>query len=324
MPNLARSPPLNKSLSMSESDIAKILTSGQPHTTDINITLRDNKRRRLSDEDVGRGLITSELESSNLRMIIREELKELFSTLQSQQNQRLDVLEQHIAGIKGQNDSIHKNNLEIEKSLEYVSNKLDVMQSTICRLEEDRNRIATDIAKIEDKCDSIERSMRKTSIQVRNVPKQTTETKETLFKMIYTLSSALKINLEKSELRDVFRVPTKQDQANSMIIIEFSSTLTKTNFLEAKRKFISNSIRYKTEQLNSNHLGLGGGKAEIYISDHLTPQASRLYHLAREFRKTMGYEFCWTSNGLVYLRKKQGDPYILVRGEAQLHLLKNK
>lgn len=83
-------------------------------------------------------------------------------------------------------------------------------------------------------------------------------------------------------------------------------------------------MKYKTEQLNSAHLGLDGPKTEIYISEHLTPSVSRLYFLAREFRKTMGYEFCWTSNGLVYLRKKQGDPHILVKSEVQLHQLRNK
>jgi hypothetical protein len=109
-----------------------------------------------------------------------------------------------------------------------------------------------------------------------------------------------------------------------MIVAEFSSTLTKGNFLMACKKYNSTAIKLKTEQLNSTQLGLEGPKTEIYFSDHLTPQASRLYFLARDFRKINNYEFCWTSNGLIYLRRKQGEPHIAINNEEQLQALMNK
>lgn len=142
--------------------------------------------------------------------------------------------------------------------------------------------------------------------------------------MIGKLSSTIGVTLEATELRDVYRLPTKPDQANTALVAEFSSTLIRDNFLTAAKNHKLASIRYKTEQLNSSHLGLEGSNSDIYISEHLTPLASRLFFLAREFRKTMGYDYCWTSNGLVYLRKKQGEPYVLIKSEDQLHLLKNK
>lgn len=145
-----------------------------------------------------------------------------------------------------------------------------------------------------------------------------------LFEMVRKLSATLEINMVNSELRDVYRVPTKPDQSNSAIVAEFSLTLLKESFLTATRNHRLSSIKSKTKQLNSSHLGLDGPKVEVYISEDLTPQASRLFYLSREFRKEMEYAYCWTANGLVYLRKKQGDPFILVRSEAQLQLLKNK
>lgn len=316
MPKVTRSPPLNKSHSMSESDVAKA-TVDPSILDESNVTQRDGKRRRISDSETA-------YERPDIRTIIREELREVLGALQAQQNMRLDSLEKQISKISNQNATTHKNNLEIEKSINFLSDKLDDIQSTISRLEEDRNILSGQISKIDDKCDAIERNSRKTSIQIRNVPKQQGETKEKLFSMVLKLSASIAVSMEKSELRDVFRVSSKPGQATSTIIAEFSSTLTKGNFLTASKKHISSAMKYKTEQLNSAHLGLDGPKTEIYISEHLTPSVSRLYFLAREFRKTMGYEFCWTSNGLVYLRKKQGDPHILVKSEVQLHQLRNK
>jgi chromosome segregation ATPase len=182
MPNLQRSPPLNKSQSMSDSDVAKL----SAFNDEFKVTQRDKKRRRISDEEI-------ENKQTYLRTIIREELKDILESLQMQQNLRLDTIEKHISEIKIQNESNHKKHLEIEKSIGYVSDKLEEIQSIIYRLEKDRNKLATQISKIEDKCDYIERNSRKTSLQIRNVLRLKGETKQFLFDMVQKLSSALDI-----------------------------------------------------------------------------------------------------------------------------------
>jgi hypothetical protein len=311
--SVAHSPKLNKSHSMSDSDVDKLANSGTP-LADIFVAKRDSKRRRVVMEQ------ESEAGSSDIRKILREELGGMMSVLQ-QQNLRMDALEQHISEIKSQNNTTIEKNLDIEKSIQFVSEKVDDLQVTITKLERDRKNMAAQISQIEDKCDSMERFARKFCIQIRNVPKQKGETKDKLFEKISQLSSYLSFHLHASELRDVYRMPSKPDLANSTIIAEFSSTITKSKFLAATKNYNASARKSKTEQLNSTHLGFLGPKSEIYVSEHLTAQSSRLYYLAREFRQTMGYDFCWTANGLVYLRKK-GDPHILVKSEAQLHALK--
>ncbi|KAL0860191.1 hypothetical protein ABMA27_010498 [Loxostege sticticalis] len=317
MPTLPRSP-LKKSLSVSEPDVTRMATTTTTLEDSVleHVTQRDSKRRRIAEDH-------PESERTDIRAIIREELRDIMTTMQTQQNSRLDIIEKHITEIKTQNDLTHKNNLDFEKSIEFVTAQLDDLQSTISRIEAERKQVSLQIANIGDKCDTLERLSRKTSIQIRNVPKQKGETKDKLFDMIKKLSTHLEIEFEKTALRDVYRMPTKPDQANSVIVAEFTSTLFKERFLTAAKSHNLSTIKYKTEQLNSSHLGIESSKVEIYLSEHLTAQASRVYYLAREFRKTMEYAYCWTSNGLVYLRKKQGDPYILVKSEAQLQQLKN-
>jgi septal ring factor EnvC (AmiA/AmiB activator) len=248
----------------------------------------------------------------------------MLTALQSQQNLRLDVLERYVSDIKSQNEVTHMKHGDIEKSIEFVNSKLDDVQLIIKKLEEQRKLFSSQITAIEDKCEAMERLFRKTSIQIRNVPKQKAEAKAQLFEMVRKLSTTLGIKIEDCDLRDVYRTPSKGEKNTSAIVAEFSSTIFKGNYLTAVRAHKLNSIRYKTEQLNTAHLGLDGQKAEIYISEHLTPRAARLYFLARELRKSMDYEYCWTSNGLVYLRKTQGEPYIVIKNETQLHQLRTQ
>jgi hypothetical protein len=304
---------------MSESEVDKVGHYSTSTEEYAHVTQRDSKRRRVAKDTTAAGL-----ETTDLRSIIREELSSFLSSFQAQQNVRLDALEHQLSEIKSQTDTTLTKTRDIEESIGFVSTKVNDVQLSIDRLEEERKLLSTQITKLDAKCDTLERASRKTSIQIRNVPRQKFETKNQLFEMIKELTTTLEISLGPAELRDVFRLPSKGDLTNTTIVAEFSSTLTKDNILAAAKTYKLASIRFKTEQLNSSHLGLGGPKVEIYISEHLTPLASRLYFVAREFRKNMGYEYCWTSHGLVYLRKKQGEPYILVKSEDQLQLLKNK
>lgn len=258
MPNLPRSPPLNKSYSMSETDVNKVAPYVASLEERVHVTQRDHKRRRVTDEASG-----ACIESYDLRTIIREELREMLCALQSQQIARMDVLEKHIADIKIQNDTTHNKHLDIEKSINFVTTKLDDLQLTINKLEDKRKKIEFQATAIQEKCEMLERLSRKTSIQIRNVPKLKAETK---FGVVKILSTTLEIKIEERDMCDVYRMPSKPDQNNAVIIAEFSSTLLKGKILTAAKNYKIDSIRYKTESLNSSHMGLDGSKTEIYIS----------------------------------------------------------
>jgi chromosome segregation ATPase len=217
MPKLTHSPPkLNKSLSMSDSDVDKLLKKDNALLETIHVTQRDSKRRRIAE-------LESESETLAIRKIIREELDGLMSVLQ-QQNKRMDVLEQHVSDIKCQNNTTIEKNIEIEKSIQFISEKVDDLQMSLKNLERNRKEIAAQISQTENKCDSLERFNRKTSIQIRNAPKGKGENKEKLFDMVSQLATSLSINLQSTELQDAYRMPSKQDQRNSTIVAEFSTT----------------------------------------------------------------------------------------------------
>ncbi|KOB79524.1 Zinc finger DNA binding protein [Operophtera brumata] len=267
------------------------------------------KRLRMADDD-GLGHWS----------IFKDEIKELIDAMVDKQNTRLDKLEKNILVIKNQNDAITNSNNDIKQSMDYVSEQIKDLQNKISNLEGEKNTMTKQMDMIDVRIDNLERINKKSSIEIRNVPRRPKEGKKELFNMIQKLYSVIDSQdmTDAYQLRDVYRLPSKPDSTTSTIVAEFSNTLAKDNFIQKVKKYSKN----KYEQLNSKHLGINDPKTFIYISEHLTVKATRLFYLARDVAKTQGFDFCWTSNGRVFLRKKENAPHILVKDEETLVSIK--
>lgn len=248
-------------------------------------------------------------------------MRELFEMFQNSQNKRMDKLDKRFSDLNVKMSAVQNTNQEIEKAVDVVSEKLSAVQTVITKLESDRREIRSQLAVLDDKCDAIERNARKTCVEIRNVPKVPKETRQDLYNLVKTLTGHLDMKIDSSEIRDVFRLPIGVSKDTSTLIVELPNTLLKGNFLDAVKKF---SKRNSGQQLNSSHLGLGGTKSTVYCSEYLTAKSKKLHYLARDFAKTEKYAFCWTAHGKVYLRKAEGDRYVLVKGEEQLQELRRE
>ncbi|KOB66883.1 Asparaginyl-tRNA synthetase [Operophtera brumata] len=211
---------------------------------------------------------------------------------------------------------IYSLQVKLFRSMDYVSEQIKDLQNKISNLEGEKNTMTKQMDMIDVRIDNLERINKKSSIEIRNVPRRPKEGKKELFNMIQKLYSVIDSQdmTDAYQLRDVYRLPSKPDATTSTIVAEFSNTLAKDNFIQKVKKYSKN----KYEQLNSKHLGINDPKTFIYISEHLTVKATRLFYLARDVAKTQGFDFCWTSNGRVFLRKKENAPHILVKDEETL------
>lgn len=234
------------------------------------------------------------------------------------QNSRLDDLESHIRELKTQGTSIQSTNTGIAKSVENVTNQLSLMQVKIDSLEAKKQDMCIHLNKLEDKIERFEQSTVKTSVEIRLVPKQSKESKHNLYNLLKNLSSTLGHPLERTEVRDIYRQPSKVTDTKSTVVVEFSSTLTKTDFLSLAKQ------RNQITRLCTKDLGLLGEVNPIFISEHLTKRARHLHFLAREVARSCHYDFCWTANGQVYLRKEEGSSIVFVKSVEQLDEIKNK
>lgn len=249
--------------------------------------------------------------------VFMNSMRSMFSTFTSDMDSRLHTLHVSMTAIREQN-------CEITKSIDYMSNKYDEMLKRIEALEKDKSDDKKNIQSLEDKLESLERKSRSSCVEIRNLPSRTSaenkpETKEDLFKVIKTLSNTLNIKLEECEVKDVYRTSARKDLIKPLIV-EFCSVMKKDNLLRTVKDF--NKHKSNDNKLNTQHLNFSGPRKGVFISETLTPRAQQLFYKAREFAKEFNYDYCWTSRGLIYLRKAEKLPYVRVICENDIEKLR--
>ncbi|CAB3253562.1 unnamed protein product [Arctia plantaginis] len=304
MSKLSRTPPKQQTPSRSETDIHK-LYSEDPSTANIGLTQR-SKRRCPSSE--------YEKKSDDLADF-KQEIKDMIHGMICQQNARLDQLETHMLEIKTINTKIDETNKEIERSMSYVTDQLTCLDTKITKLEAERNFTNNRIVILEEKLESFNKSFLKTSVEIRNVPKSQNETSKILYDALLQLSKHVEANITLSDIRDVTRQPSKKETPRSSLTVEFTNTLVKSRFLTTIKEY---NKRNPSQKVNSSLMGIGAATAPIYIAEQLTTNSKRLFYLARIWAKANQYNFCWTNNGRVMLKKNPDSTTIIIKSESQM------
>lgn len=276
----------------------------------MNVTKRA-KRKCLSSEIGG-----DELDS------FKNDLRNMIKEMMNSQSSRMEKLEHHMLELKNQSTEIKTIHSELEKSMSSISDQILSLERTITSLEKERSSLVAKVTSLEDKLEFLDRNQIKTSVEIRNVPKRTNETKNMLYDMISNLSKHLQIVIETSNIRDVARQPSKRDTLSSNITVEFANTLIKSNFLNAVKDY---NKKHSMDKTSSLHLGIKATTGTpIYIAEQLTPYTKRLFYATRNYAKINKYSYCWTSNGRVMLKKDSDSQSILVKTELQLQQLGTK
>lgn len=262
---------------------------------------RSGKHKRTLDITVDEKFSNFEEKISQMILNLKDDIDTKFKTIESKLS------------------NIQKNTGDIEKSLEFLSTGFEEMADKVLSLEKQVKDKQTQIDDLEDKFENLQRSARSSTVEIRNVPSSTNETKEILTDYVIQMSTKVGAKVELHDIKDVFRVPGKLD-TNKPIIAELTTTLLKNRVIKAVKSY---NVANKSSKLNAFHLGLRGHSSPVFVVEHLTSKGNRLYYLARELMRSGKYKYCWTSNGKVFVRKADGAPITLIKSEEQIEALKN-
>ncbi|CAH0400608.1 unnamed protein product [Chilo suppressalis] len=240
-------------------------------------------------------------------LMFRNEFMELFSSWKREQEARFSTILSAMEEIKGQNT-------EIRNSIDYMSLKYDELLAKIHKLEAEKNANCKQIEVLESKIESMEGSLRSTNIELSNIPKFPKENKENLISIIQEAAKLVGAPIGLTEIRNIYRINTRNEN-NKPIVVELTSALLREKVLKAVRKY---NNEHKSNRLSTSHLHLDCPSRPVFISENLTFQKKKLFFAAREFAKINTFSFCWISQGKIYLRKKEGDPYIRINNESDL------
>lgn len=289
-PVRATAPALGSTLSMvSAADICESDTASE-RSGNRNVNVRH--KRRHGDDDL-------------------KELKGLISSLSTR-------IDQSFLELKQKNE-------ELKESLQFMSDKYDIIFKTLQDLQEDRIEDKKTIQKLEEKIEVLERKNRSASLEIRNVPiclrdDRKFESKEDASLIVKALSRAVEVDIHDCDIKDIYRIQTHK-AGSKPIIVELNSVLKKEKIIQGVKNY--NKKKPNEEKLNTGHLSIPGPVKPVFISEALTPNAQKLFYTARQFANENGYAYCWTSHGSIFVRKAEGEPQIRIDSATNLkHLAK--
>lgn len=242
---------------------------------------------------------------------IMSEMRDLLSVFCQKQDRKFDNLTTSLHSVQTQNS-------EILKSMEFMSQKYDDLIVKLDTLQQENKTFKAQIKSLEHQLELSEKKSRATSIEIRNFSKVQKENKHSLSDTVKKIGAILKQPIQDIDIRDVYRLKSKSESHNS-IVVEFNSVALKENLIKSTRTY---NLSEGVQPLNTSQVGLPGPAKPLYITEFLTTTAKHLHYLARKYKKTHEHCTCWTAYGKVYLRQGEGMPAVLINSEKDLADLK--
>lgn len=215
--------------------------------------------------------------------------------------------------------SLQQTTSNIEQCVSLLTLQNEEFQKKIEKLETQSKKDREYINILEDKIEDLQRTSRKTSLEIKNVPRKPSENRDDLISMITSLSKNIDLDLCARDIKDIFRTQPRNDsEKNPPIILELGSTILKSDLLKKSKQFYTKNKC----KLQAKHLGITMSEdTPIYVSEQLTAKGARLFFLARDLAKSNGYRYCWTTFGRVFIRKDDTSKIICIQSEPQVHQL---
>lgn len=266
-----------------------------PDLRDLAVNITERKKRKFDENECDFYTV----------------IQEMFDTFSKEQQVRFQDLDNTIKEVNAQN-------VELRNSVEVMSKKYDEFLIKISNLESEKIEDKNTIKLLEERLETQERKSRGTGIEIRNLPKTYGETKDHLCSDVIKIGQTVGLKIDCSTIRDIYRIPAKD--GSNPVIVEFITVLTKDSVLREVKNF--NKSKTKGNKLNTTYINSDYPLKPIYISETLTQKTQKLYYQARMFKKSYGYTFCWTSNGIVYLKKNADASQIRITNATDLEKLR--
>lgn len=220
----------------------------------------------------------------------------------------------HSASLQSVKDELLAQNNKLQETVEFLAVKYDEILGKLKNVEDARSNDRKCILKLEGKIEQLERKLRCSSVEIRNVPATGKESKENLMDMVMKVGNSVNIQIQQHDFKDVFR--SNHISGKTAVIVELNSTILKEKLIKSVNLF--NRNKPIQEKLNTSHLGMKGPKTPIFVSENLPSKTRKLFNLTKEFASKNKYKYCWTSYGQVYLRKNDGDIRTIIESETDL------
>lgn len=166
----------------------------------------------------------------------------------------------------------------------------------------------TELKQLKDDLQEFQQHSRSNYLEIHNVPNYQNENQNLLEDIATSVVKEVGIQLTKNEIEAIHRIPTKNRNKPSPIILELSSRKKRNQIIKAK----------KGKSISQNIVKDGREAEKIYLNESLTKFYKHLLYQAKEEARKLNYKFVWTSDGKILIRKDENSPIRRIRNEDDL------
>lgn len=272
-----------------------------------NVTLRSKQNQSSKKKQE----VQDCLSEDKLREIIKHELTvTLQCTIKKLVTAELRNINEQISGFR---ESMTFFNTQFEE----MRSSLEEKSLAIVELKSDNEKLKTSVADLSNRLNTVELHMRESNIEINGIPEHRSEN---LIDTVIKLTKVVDNPLSADDIKYVTRVAKLHKDATRprAVIAKLSNSRQRDAVLAAVSKFNKKNTK---EKLGSDHLGIGGQRNPVFVSEHLTPGNKSLHAATRMKAKEMSYKFVWVRNGRIYVRKDENNQSILIRSPNSLKLM---
>lgn len=159
--------------------------------------------------------------------------------------------------------------------------------------------LSAQVKDLDAKVQQFDQMARESNIEIQCVPEHKSEN---LLTIVQQLGRIVGNELHDSEIQAFHRVAKLNTETNRprSIVVKLASPRVRDNILAAVRNF---NKKNESDKLNSSHLGIGGEKQAIFVTENLTLANKMLHAATRIAAREKKYNFVWVRNGRVFVRK---------------------
>lgn len=261
--------------------------------------------------------------NDNLNHIIKNDLIKL-SECSSEMKAEIISIRKEYSEVKGSVNALglKMNHLQnevtsLQETTKFISNQYDDIKKSHDQLKEDTqkiNRLETELSEVQKQNKWLKQEMnsndqreRALNLEIIGIP----EVKdEYLPDILIQIAKGVDIDISPNDIVHINRVtPKVKLQGRPRVIVaKMKTRQIKDNMISASKK----------TRLTTGALGLLGDPKPIYINEQLTIYNKQLLRMCKETAKIKHYQFVWTKNGRISVRKNDTSPSISILSEEDL------
>lgn len=237
--------------------------------------------------------------------------------------EKLTSIENRFIGLDTKINAMETKITALEVSVEtmdplvkFTSDKMHDLEARIKRLESsvkrhDKNSTeeTRKISEISKDVEYIKEKNRRHNVEIQGIPQQPNETSLVLINYVTRAAFHFGIEIDKTNIRNIHRIPTYNGNMPQPIIVSFTSIVLRDQLLQ--------KVYDNKNGLTGENIDLPT-KQRIFIATHLTPQKKELFKKARDAKKKDGVAYVWERHGNILARATEVSATIKIKTEEDI------